>query len=1039
MLPPDINDILEESLSRYSGKERLLSGKTRRLRKGERRRIAVLFLDLAGFTGLSESLDHEIVHNLIGRVMGFLSSVVESYGGYVDKFEGDRLMALFGAKASAENDSARAVSCALRMIDILEEVGPIIPGSDSIAARIGVDFGSVTVAPDPSGHLTAMGTTVNLASRIEETATPGTIMVTQEVRQECGELFRFKEYGTVDIRGIRLPVRLFIPLGPGSIQFERWQRARRLSNAPMVNRVKETQTLISVLRDASGEKNKPVLIRITGEAGIGKSRLLHDFLLQVSDVQILHGHARPYVRTPFWIWIDLLRDYFNIENETLEEIRVRILEFAEDCSDKVMGAKLKQVSRSIVDLLSLTRTDSADETLETSRTRTVAIRLMLDAISFKGSMILALEDLHWIDEPSMKALKLFLESGRHFNPIMISVTERPSERTFEIMDNDWTVIALEPLCSDDINSITSYIISDDQGNRSFEKDLEDLITRGARGNPFYAEELVLGLIDSGGIKPGGNELWGLSLKADQVDIPSSVQSIIQARIDKLPSYERKMLQLVSIIGVDFRIPVLERMLADLELDINLSKTLDALINKGFLARTESDRISFRHDLVQTSAYSTMLVHNRRIIHRCIAEALEILYPDEASGLAPILFNHWSAAGDEQKILEWALKALESASTNEQDEEILRLAAIVLDLASDHTEEDKWLARMKALQAKEGVLARSVRVSEALEILNQVLENARDRSNPLIEAQTLRSKCILLRELGEMDEIDHLFKLALNKADEADNESLKGLIYGSLANYMSDTGENKEALEYYEKSLAIHVKHNNRCNIAATYTNIGNLLTRRGHSERAVSCYRNAIRISREEGSRYSLGYALNGYAIIIARKGDLKAAGELFEEALECQIDIGNQALSSSILNNLGLLARLQNEFERSLEFMLRSLELSRTAGPKNSESIALLNIGNLYRLMGHPERALKHCRESSEISVQINDPLNLCHSLSIESMVEIEMGNSESALRLFDKAVVLIEEYDMTPGMIDDFDELVKMLRSKNISCRLPSDWQID
>ncbi len=1007
--------------------------------KGERRRVAVLFLDLAGFTRLSESLDHEIVHSLVSRVMGFLSSVVESFGGYVDKFEGDRLMALFGAKTSAENDSARAVSCALRMLDILDEVGPVFPGSDSIAARVGIDFGSVTVAPDPSGHLTAMGAAVNLASRIEEMAAPGTILVTKEVRKECGELFRFKEYGTVEIRGISSPVRLFNPLGPGSIQFERWQRARRLSDVPMINRVKENKTLVSALRDAFGEKNKPVLIRITGEAGIGKSRLLHNFLLQVSGAQILHGHARPYVQTPFWIWIDILRQYLKIENETPEEIREMILKFAEDCSIKAMGVKLKQVSRSIADLLSLTRTDSMDETLETSRIRTVAIRLMLDAISYRGIMILALEDLHWIDEPSIAVLQLFLESGRNLNPIMVAVTERPSERTFGIMDNDWTLIALEPLCSDDINSITSYIISDDQGNRAFEKDLEDLITRGARGNPFYAEELVLGLIDSGGITPHGNVLWGLSLKADNVDIPSSVQSIIQTRIDKLPRDERKMLQLVSIIGVDFRIPVLERMLADLELEIDMHKTLDALISKGFLAGTESDRISFRHDLVQTSAYSTMLLHNRRIIHRSIARALEILYPDEASMLEPILFNHWKAAGNDQKTLEWALKALESATINEQHEEMMRLAVIILDLASDHSKEDEWLASMKALQAKHGVLARSGRISEACDIIDNILKNAREQSNPLIEAQALRSKCILLQDKGEMDEIDDLFKLALIRADEAGDEKLKGLIYGSMANYLSDTCKSKEALEYYERALAIHIKHNRRSNISATYSNIGNLLSRRGCLDEAEVSYCNSIRISRELGSRSSLGYALNGHAIVHAMKGNLKIAGDLFEEALECQIDIGNKALQSSILNNLGILSKMQNDFDRSLEYRSRALDLARSAGSKSSECIALLNIGNLYRLMGNPQRALKCCRESSEIAVQINDPRTLCHSLSVASMTEIEMGNSESALRLFYKAVELIEKYDTKPGMIEDFDDLIEMLCKKGINCTLPSDWQID
>ncbi len=1036
--PSEITDILEESLARYSGEERLLSGRTLRLMKGERRRVAVLFLDLTDYTRLSESLDHEIVHSLISRIMGFLSSVVKSFGGYIDKFEGDRLMALFGAKASAENDSARAAGCALRMLDILEEIGPVFPGSKGIAARVGIDFGSVTVAPDPTDHLTATGVTVNLASRIEEMAMPGSILVTEKVRLECGELFRFTEHGTVDIRGITSPVKLYIPMGPGSIQYERWQRARRLSDAPMVNRIKESEILLSAFQNACVEKGKPALIRITGEAGIGKSRLLHNFLQSVSDVQVLHGHASAYAQTPFWIWIDILKKYLNIENETSEEISRKVVNFAEDCSDKAMGDKLKQVSQNIADLLSLTGTGSMGESTEISRVKTVAIRLMLDAISCKGVMILALEDIHWIDEPSIKVLRLFLESRRIFNPIMVAATERPSEETFHIMGNDWTVIALEPLGRDDICSISRFILSDGQSSRSFESELEDLITRGAKGNPFYAEELVLGLIDSGGIKSHGNRLWGLSIKADQVGIPSSVQSLIQTRIDKLPRDERKMLQLASVIGVNFRIPVLERVLSDLEFEIDLNKTLDFLISKGFLSGADSDRISFRHNLVQTSAYSTMLKHNRRIIHRSIAQAVEILYPEEASVLAPILFSHWRAAGDEQKTLEWALQALESARANNQNEEILHIAETILDLASDHSDEEKWLASMNALEAKHEVLASSGRVLEAFKINDRILENARNRGNPLIEAKALRSKCILLQNMGKMDEVDSLFTLALNKADKADDEWLKGLIYGNLANYLSDTGKIKEALEYYEKALAIHVKHGMRTNIAVTHSNIGNLLSRTGNTDEAEASYRRSIEISREVGSRSGLGYALNGYAIVKAIKGELKEAGELFEEALECQIDIGNKAPQSCILDNLGILAKMQNEYDRSLAYRLRALDLARETFNKKSECIVLLNIGNLHRLMGHPEKALKLCRESCEIAVQINDPISKCHSLSIESMAEMEMGNTESALRLYAEAVKLVEDNDMKPGMVEDFDELMEKLRSDNIRHRLPSNYNI-
>jgi predicted ATPase/class 3 adenylate cyclase len=1033
----EITDILEESLARYSGEERLLSGKTPRLKKGERRRVAVLFLDLTGFTSLSESMDHETIYNLISRIMGFLSSVVESFGGYVDKFEGDRLMALFGARVSAENDSARAVNSALQMLDILEDIGPVFPGSNRIAARIGIDFGSVTVAPDPTGHLTAMGITVNLASRIEEIAIPGTVLITDKVRQECGELFRFTEHGTVDVRGISSPVKLHIPLGPGSIQYERWQRAKRLLEAPMINRIKENEALVSALKDALGEKRKPVLIKITGEAGIGKSRLLHNFLESISDLRVLHGHARPYAQAPFWILIDLLRDYLNIDDDTSEEITGKIKRFAENIDNEVLCLKLKQVSHVIGDLLSLVRNSFMLETPDASQGKTVALRLMLDAISYKGAMILALEDVHLIDEPSMNVLRLFLESGRFFNPIMVVVTERPSEGIFRVMGNSWDVITLSPLNRDDICLISKFILSDDHVGRSFEGDLENLIIRGARGNPFYAEELVLGLLDSGGIKLHENNFWGLSIQPDQVNIPPSVQSIIQTRIDKLPRDERKILQLASVIGDNFRISVLKQVISDLDLDIDLEVIPDLLISKGFMVRADSGEVSFRHDLVQKSAYSTLLKYNRRIIHSVTAEALEKLYPDEASTLSSALFNHWRAAGDKEKTLEWALRALESACANDQNEEILHLSEVILNLASDRSDENKWLASMKALEAKQGVLARTGEISGALKICDYLLENAKNRNNTVIEAEALRSKCILLQNMGEIDEVEDLLKLALKKADEAEDEKLKGRVLGSLANYLSDTGKSKEALKCYEKALAVHVEHGEKCSTAAIYSNMANLLSRMGNIDEAEANLRLSIELNRQTGSRSGLGYALNGYAICKAKNGDLKEAGELFEEALECQIDIGNKSLQSSLLNNLGVLTKILEEYDLSLDYRIRALDLARSACNKMSECIALLNVGNLHRLMGHYEEALEFCRESRAIAVQINDSIGNCHALSIESMTEIERGDTETALTLFDKAVDLVEENEIKPGMVEDFDELIEKLYSENINHRLPSNWQ--
>jgi len=681
----------------------------------------------------------------------------------------------------------------------------------------------------------------------------------------------------------------------------------------------------------------------------------------------------------------------------------------------------------------------SDDEIESSRSRAVALRLMLDAVNCRGSMIVALEDMHWIDEASLKVLRLFLESGRFFNPVMVTVTERLSEAKYGNFESQWDVIDLEPLISEDISSITSFILSDEQENRLLESDLEELITRGARGNPFYAEELILGLIDSGGIKSDKNMPWHLSIESDRVDIPSSVQSLIQTRMDKLPREERKILQLTSVIGDSFRIPVLELVVSNLNMNVDLTAALDILIEKGYLTRDLNGEISFRHDLMQRSAYSTMLKHNRRIIHRFTAEAVEELYPDESDVLAPVLFNHWRASGDLEKTLEWAVKALEVAGANDQNAETLRFVEVILDLTTDSTSEDKWLSRMKGLKAKQRVLARSGMVSEALEICSNMLKEAEDRGNAGVEAAILRLKCILLQDTGEMNDIEGMFRLALKKAGLVDDEKLKGEIYGSLANYMSDTGRNEEALNYYEKSLAIHEKYGTKNHIASCCSNIGNLLSRIGEQDKAEEHFIRSMQINREIGSRSGLGYALNGYAICRARDGDLKQAEELFEEALECQIDIGNKTLQSSILNNLGILAKIRNEYERSLDYRRKALDLARESGSKRSECIAMLNMGNIYRLMGHSAAAVKFCRETLELAVRINDPITSCHALSIESMVELDMGKIESALKLFEKASMLVEENSIKPGMIEDFDELIEKLLSRNLQQRLPVEWRND
>lgn len=1027
------DSVLQDSLLEYFSGARLLAGKTRKLLEGERRRVAVLFMDLTGFTGLGQILDHEELHDLVFRIMGFFSSVVESYGGYVDKFEGDRLMALFGATAAAENDSARAVGCALRIMEVLEELVPSLPKGMEMKARAGIHTGPVTVAPDPSGHLTATGSTVNMASRIEEIAEPGAVNVSKSVIRECGGLFSFSLLGSFKLRGFTAPLSLYVPLGPGKLKHERWERSARLTGVPLIDREKERVALEKLLDRTLTEAGSTGLLTIRGEAGIGKSRLLHSFLKDIGDQTVLHGHAGRYSRQPFRIWIDLLRHYFGICGRDREEISAKVEALADDCANEKLGSKIRQEVGRMTELLLMTRKGTEEHIPEESHSIVVAIRLVLDAICTGKELVIALEDVHWMDTPSSRVLDLFIESGGGPSSTLIIVTERPFENTASVRTDGWEVLDLQPLGDRFIGSISSYLLSQSGKRSEFDGPLRELIARGARGNPFYAEELVLSLLEIGGIREDEEGVWRLTMEPDSIEVPSSVRSLVQSRVDMLPAAERKMLQMASVIGVSFSVDVLDEVMSRLETGIEKEQIRRWLVRKGYLSESDGGMVSFRHDLVQSSVYATMLRQNRRIVHGIAAGIYEDIYHGDTLAMAPIIFDHWKLSGNREKTLEWSVKALSSARENEQGPELLRIAGTILDLADEDSEGWEWKARVEALMVRHLVLARSGDLKGGMDIIDTILKEASTRSAPGVEASAIRSRTILMNDMGELEGVAELYRLALEKAEEAGDRGLAASIYSTMANHYSDTGMIDTALEYYQKALEIIQETGSMQKLASIKTNLANLLSRTGEQEKAAEEFRDSVRMSRELGVRSTLGYALNGYAINMAMAGNLELAGELFEEALEYQIDIGNKTLQSSILNNLGVLTGMQGDNQRSLKYRLEALKLARESSNLRARAIAQINVANIYRLLGNFRSALDHSCAAIELAERARDPLSLCHAFSIQGMTRILMEDLDEARSLYERALSVVEEMNIDPRTVDDYLEFMDMLRDRALPSEPP------
>ena len=1029
-----ILSLLEESLERIPGMQGLSSGRTLKLREGERRRTAVLFLDLKGFTSISEKLDHEVVHSLVSGVMGVLSRVVEAYGGYVDKFEGDRIMALFGARVAAENDSARAVGSALRMLSVLEELGPVFPDGSHFSARIGIDFGPVTVGPDPSGHLTAIGGVTNLASRIEEMAEVGTVLVTRSVRDQCGDLFRWEDLGEVEVRGLAAPAHVFRPGGPGDAYIDRWQRAERLAGSPLVGRDPQIRLMRDALeRAAAGSRGSMVLLE--GDAGIGKSRLIHDFTGTVPGVRVLRGHALAYAQPPYWLWISMIRDCLGIESEGPELVppmEDRLEEVVSSCPDTRRACVLETSIPLLSRLVSLGHLGyHSSSTTEHEALKQAQMAFLMAACS-SGDVVLVLEDLHWADEGSLEVLRELLCLQDETSPLLVLATSRPPAPEF---GTSVTTIGLGPLDTDSVRRVACYILSADEETVS--PRLVEFVTEVGKGNPFVVEELVLGLLDTGAIHRSGEGEWSLVVSPEHIEIPSSIRAISQARIDRLPVDERKLLQYSSVLGIEFSSEVLGGLLDELSLTgFDCAALLSSLVSKGFLVETDPGRFTFRHSLIQRSAYGTLLRHNLRLLHRAAALALEKLYTPGIEAMSPVIFAHWEAAGDRDRMVVWGSKALAKIYASGQTEESMRIAEKIIDWTED-SDLDTWYdARQRAKSLKRAVMMMRGESDMGSAIIAEMIRHAREKGDPNWELDALRARAQLQMDRGEFEEMEDTLRKAMELARKHDLQVYLARLKITMADYLSDTTRSREAEEYYLEGIDGLEEYGEPEQVGTAIGNLSNLYGRIGRNEESRECAEKAVRIHEAVGDLHSLGYGLNGVAVTYAMDGDIDTAEEYFNRALQINRKVGNTSQEGVVLGNLGIVAKIRGDFDTAIERYEQAVEIAGKCCNQRSHSIALANLANLLHMTGSDERAEECARDSLRISAGIRDMSTVVTAGSILGLILLDTGRRDEAVECYDAALRVIEEFDLSRPTVEDFDNLRDALEAEGIETALPSCW---
>src|SRR6266850_896985 len=856
---------------------------------GERKRVTVMFSDVSDFTAMSEKLDPEEVHAIMDRSFEVILGEVHRYEGTINQFLGDGVMALFGAPVAHEDHAHRALGAALAIQARLKPLADEVRRTHGVEfqMRMGINTGLVVVGAigkDLRMDYTAVGDTTNLAARFLGLAKPGQIVVGRRTQQLREGFFVFEDLGDFQVKGKAEPVRAYAVIRELSGR-TRLEVSRERGLTPQVDRERELAALTGIHRRAAAGEGAIALL--AGEPGVGKSRLLYEFLrkldgagaLELETTCVSYGRAMAYRPT-----VELLRRYLGLaEGIAGEELRRRVADQLQSVGlqgeeQSVLLAHFLGVSASPEFLNRLSGPQLKERTLGVLRD--VFLRASQSAL-----LILIVENMHWVDSASEEFLA-HLAASLAGHRVLLVLTTRPGYAAAWLAAPLAETIALEGLGTGDVRSMVRTLL----GAEKIPAQLFKMLAEKSEGNPLYVEEILRQLQETGGIAVQGGTA---RLSHPDVTVPATIHDIIAARVDRLAEPQKQTLQGAAVAGRRFGISLVSRIL-ELAPD-QVAAHLRELHGLDFIFPSGQEpelTYSFKHALTQEVVYAGVLERRRRTYHAAAGLGLEDLYAGRIDDVVELIAHHFARG-----------QVWDKAAT------YLRRAAVKAQARSAHRE---------ALVALE----------EALAALRHLPETPQTREQEIDVRLELRGS---LYPLGEFEKMLTYLREAETMASAISDSRRLGLVSVHTAEYLRQTGRFAEARTLAEQALALGDKLQDiplrlyashylglACHALGDYRRasevlravvhsppaewrtgaIGGMvmgswaafqsislawlarcLAERGEFEEGVDAGRRAVALAEELGNPYCLAAAHIGLGYCCLVRGDLDAARPALERA----------------------------------------------------------------------------------------------------------------------------------------------------------------
>ncbi len=1013
----NLSHLLEEDIGRLASSIEFEEGRALRLEPGERRRATVLSLHVVPpeTAGLGS---HPLAGKRIAETLGaMVRRVVEAFGGHLETSDDYRYRSVFGLERALEDHAHRAVSGAVRLFNGIGEMNRVLKARGLVLDfTMGAASGDLEVAQSGSEGPDPAGPPLREADMLAAGPPRNELLVTSELWRICRDRWQFEK---AECEGVddcmRLADYAIVPV-EGRLLRVRVPMVGREAELARLERLLHRQTERKVSRNRRGGARHYV-VGIRGEAGIGKSRLAHEFRKRCcegcDDVEALEGRTLSYAQPPNWIWTSLIRGRLGIERDSsidLEELRRRLSEIDP-------GGELPDSAPFLADLLGMDPGGAWEAPGREARAveQRVAVRNLFAALARGRRLVLVLDDLHRIDGASRRMLEFIIGNCDLKTPIVFiliyrSQREDGSSVEFGVLPGyaHLEEIALEPLDRESSAELLEKILASIGPAEAVAEDVRKRLLASARGNPLFMEELVLDLVEEGLLRVEGGT-WSMRGAAEGIRIPDGLRNLLQVRLDRLPADWRNVLQTASVLGAEFPLGLYRCFARRVFGRDPETRILDELEGLGLIRCEQTafgGRYMFESKLLCSSAYESMLESNLQTLHRAAAESMEEYYPEDDELAPGMLMHHWAIAGETSRALKWGIRALEAAADAYENQRVLEMSDRLLEWAGREPEGRERADMEAGIRIARGETLGLLGRREGQErnlyaALELVREYGLEDSHGEIYV-ILGNFCEMV---GRPEEAEGMFGEAERVGRETEEPAYEAHGSMGLAGLDSRAGRSDMALERMERALEIFRGAGMVRGRGNVLVNMGVLHHRLGHVGRAMKCYDSAMKLFRRVGNRKHLATTLVNTGIMQSNQDRMEEAKSSYDRALGIFRTIGYARGEATALINLGIIHREMGRLDEALECFEQALDIEREAGDRSAEAISLINIGSARSQKQEKEAALECYSKALEIAREIGNRRVEGYSLSSVASACRDLGRFEEALDLFDEGMAVLRE----------------------------------